>query len=230
MFKKLVKAVIMSLCMTLSVGNLTVSASPKAEEMNLSKSKIEIKVGDKFHIRSEGNAKVEVNLFPENASKSIMVTAKNQKIIKVKKINDYDYLISASKKGRTTLIIQSAGNKKLSKTFEVFIKGKDKAKAKPMVHLTADNFEKEVINYKGKLLIDFSAKWCYYCRLLEPIFEGARKKLPEYKFCHVDIDKAPELAELYEVESVPVLVLHKDGLPVKATGYSKGMTVDDLVS
>ena len=219
MFKKLVKAVIMSLCMTLSVGNLTVSASPKAEEMNLSKSKIEIKVGDKFHIRSEGNAKVEVKLFPENASKSIMVTAKNQKIIKVKKINDYDYLISASKKGRTTLIIQSAGNKQLSKTFEVLIKGKDKAKAKP-----------KVINYKGKLVIDFSAKWCYYCQVLEPIFEGARKKLPEYKFCHVDIDKAPELAELYEVDSVPVLVLHKDGLPVKATGYSKGMTVDDLVS
>ena len=228
MFKKLLKAVSISLCMTLLAGNLSVSAAPQAEEMSLSKSRIEMKVGSTFHIKSKGDAKVEVDVSPEEASKDILVTAKNKRIVKVEKINSRDYRVSALKKGYTTLKIQSANNKTLSKTLTVSVKGK--AKARAMVHLTADNFEKEVVNYKGKVVIDFSAKWCYYCQLLEPIFDGARKKLPEYKFCHVDIDKAPELAKLYEVDGVPVLVLHKDGEPVKATGYSKGMTVNDLVS
>ena len=230
MLKKLLKRVVVTLCVVGCVSSLPVSAEPKAEDIVLSKSRLEMKVGDKLHIKSDGNAKVEVYLPSGNTPKSIIVTAENKKIIKVKKIKDTDYQISALKKGNTTLTIQSGADKQISTTLEVFVKGKAKAKPKPMVHLTADNFEKEVVNYKGKVVIDFSAKWCYYCQLLEPIFEEARKKTPECKFCHVNIDNSPELADLYEVQSVPVMVLHKNGEPIKARGYSQGMTSDDLVN
>ena len=88
MLKKLLKRVVVTLCVVGCVSSLPVSAEPKAEDIVLSKSRIEMKVGDKLHIKSDGNAKVEVYLPSGNTPKSIIVTAENKKIIKVKKIKD----------------------------------------------------------------------------------------------------------------------------------------------
>ena len=73
MLKKLLKRVVVTLCVVGCVSSLPVSAEPKAEDIVLSKSRIEMKVGDKLHIKSDGNAKVEVYLPSGNTPKSIIV-------------------------------------------------------------------------------------------------------------------------------------------------------------
>jgi len=74
------------------------------------------------------------------------------------------------------------------------------------------NFEAEVINHSGKVLVDFSATWCGPCKVLAPIvskladeFEGT------LKVGEVDIDRAPRLAQKYGVTSVPTVMIFEGG-------------------
>jgi thioredoxin 1 len=82
-----------------------------------------------------------------------------------------------------------------------------------MVHeLTNDNFNKEVLEEKGVVLLDLYATWCGPCKALSPIVE---KVADEYdgkvKVAKVDIDKNMEIAEKYGVRSIPTLLFFKDG-------------------
>lgn len=79
-------------------------------------------------------------------------------------------------------------------------------------NLDEANFEAEVINHPGKVLVDFSATWCGPCKVLAPIvgkladeFEGT------LKVCEVDIDRAPRLAQKYGVASVPTVMVFEGG-------------------
>lgn len=74
------------------------------------------------------------------------------------------------------------------------------------------NFNDDVLNFKGKVLVDFNAEWCGPCQALKPILEEAEKELSEgAKIVPVDIDEYPELAREYEVSSIPCLVLFENG-------------------
>lgn len=79
-----------------------------------------------------------------------------------------------------------------------------------IVHLTYDNFEQEVLADPGYICIDFWATWCQPCKMMAPIFEEANLEQPKVKFCKVDVDAQPELAQLFGIESIPTVVLvHK---------------------
>lgn len=74
------------------------------------------------------------------------------------------------------------------------------------------DFKKEVLDYKGKVLVDFYAEWCGPCQALRPILEEASQELPEgAKILSVDIEAEPALAEKYEVVSIPSLLLFENG-------------------
>ena len=74
------------------------------------------------------------------------------------------------------------------------------------------DFEKEVLKFKGRVLVDFNAEWCGPCQALKPILEEAESELPDgAKIVPVDIDEYGELAEKYEVSTIPSLVLFEDG-------------------
>lgn len=74
------------------------------------------------------------------------------------------------------------------------------------------NFNDDVLNFKGKVLVDFNAEWCGPCQALKPILEEAEAELPEgTKIVPVDIDEYSELAREYDVSSIPCLVLFEDG-------------------
>lgn len=84
--------------------------------------------------------------------------------------------------------------------------------------LTRENFEAEVLQAKGKVLIDFWASWCGPCRMLSPIVdEIAEENVPDLKVCKINIDEQPELAEQFQVMSIPTLIVFKDGKQAAAS-------------
>ena len=76
---------------------------------------------------------------------------------------------------------------------------------------TLKNFKKEVLESKVPVLVDFNAKWCPPCQALHPILEELAEERDDFKIVAVDIDEQDELAEQYEVSSIPCVVVFKDG-------------------
>ncbi len=73
-----------------------------------------------------------------------------------------------------------------------------------------ENFEQVKASEK-KVLLDFYADWCGPCRMVSPIVDQIAKENPEYLVCKINVDNEPELASLFEVSSIPTLVVLKDG-------------------
>ena len=72
---------------------------------------------------------------------------------------------------------------------------------------------------KGDMIVGFSAPWCGYCRRLRPMIEKLSDEIdiPVYG---INIDEDEELAQRYEVETIPDLIYFKDGKPVDSIiGY-----------
>jgi thioredoxin 1 len=74
--------------------------------------------------------------------------------------------------------------------------------------LSEFNFKTEVLEAPGPVLVDFWAPWCGPCRMMEPVLEALAR---DYKVCKVNVDTNPQLATRYRVESIPALVVFKDG-------------------
>jgi thioredoxin 1 len=82
--------------------------------------------------------------------------------------------------------------------------------------LTKDNFEKEVAT--GLTLVDMWAEWCGPCKMIGPIVEELAEEMSDkLKVGKLDVDSEPELAGLYGVQSIPTLLLFKDGKLIDRT-------------
>ena len=79
--------------------------------------------------------------------------------------------------------------------------------------ITKENFDDEVRNYRGMpILLDFWAGWCGPCMMLSPVIaEIAEEYDGKIKVGKVNVDEQPELAAAFRVESIPLLVVIKDG-------------------
>ena len=86
--------------------------------------------------------------------------------------------------------------------------------------ITKENFQSEVLDAQGTVLIDFWADWCGPCRMLSPIVDEVAEQHSDVKVGKIDIDAQPELANQYGVMSIPTLLVFKNGQRV---GESVGL-------
>ncbi len=77
--------------------------------------------------------------------------------------------------------------------------------------ITKENFDAEVIKSQKTVLIDFWATWCGPCQMLSPVVDSFADENPDISVCKVTVDEQPELAMLFGIESIPTLVVMKDG-------------------
>ena len=88
-----------------------------------------------------------------------------------------------------------------------------------VVTITKNNFEAEVLHSDKPVLLDFWASWCGPCRMLSPIVDQVAEERPDVKVGKVNVDEQPQLAAQFGVQSIPTLIVFKNG---QAVGQSLG--------
>ncbi|MGZ4108021.1 MAG: thioredoxin [Tumebacillaceae bacterium] len=96
-------------------------------------------------------------------------------------------------------------------------------------HATKDNFAE--LTRKGTVLVDFWATWCGPCRMLLPVLEDLDREFgAQLSIVKVNVDDHGQLANQYEVMSIPTMVLFKNGKVVEKTvGYQSKQALAELI-
>jgi thioredoxin 1 len=88
--------------------------------------------------------------------------------------------------------------------------------------VTYKDFDEEVLRSPLPVVVDFWAEWCGPCKMLAPVLEDLAKELDgKAKFVKVNVDQEPGLARSYSIQSIPTLLVFKDGqVKAKHVGMS----------
>ena len=99
-----------------------------------------------------------------------------------------------------------------------------------VLHVTADNFEQEVLKSDKITLVDFWASWCGPCNMLSPLVDAIASEHPEIKVCKVNVDEEPSLAHEYNVMSIPMLLVFENGnIKEKSVGAVSKAKIESLI-
>ena len=89
-------------------------------------------------------------------------------------------------------------------------------------NITEQDFNKEI--KEGKVLVDCYADWCGPCKMLSPIVDELSEELTDVKFFKLNVDDNQELAQEYQIMSIPTLLIYEDG---KLVNTSVGLKSKD---
>ena len=99
-----------------------------------------------------------------------------------------------------------------------------------IIHPTAANFE-SMIQENKLVLVDFFATWCGPCKMIAPLIEQvAEEYAGRAVVAKIDVDEEPELAAKFGIESIPTLLVFRDGQPVhKSVGFISRAEIEQLI-
>lgn len=97
------------------------------------------------------------------------------------------------------------------------------------MEITKNNFQEEVINHKGLVLVDFYADWCAPCMMLkQSLIEIEKSK--NIKICKINVDNEPELALKFGVSSIPHVIFYKNGIKYNGfLGYRSPTEIESMI-
>ncbi len=135
--------------------------------------------------------------------------------------------VQASKSNVTTSVISSY-NENTAAGFYVDIV--EEEKTGEVIEVTEETFNKEVLNSKKKILIEFYADWCEPCKTLAPVLDEVAKENLDLKVVKINVDENSNLAYTFGVTSIPLLVVMEDAQEVNhAMGALSKKEVLELV-
>ena len=90
----------------------------------------------------------------------------------------------------------------------------------------------DLITSNIPVLVDFYAEWCGPCKMMKPILEDVKAmKGEKVRVVKVDVDKHQELAAYYQIQSVPTLMIFKDGKQLwRQSGVLQSKELSELLA
>lgn len=97
--------------------------------------------------------------------------------------------------------------------------------------INKNNFQEEVLEERGTVVIDFFAPWCMPCKKFSPVVDKiAEEYRGSVKVGKVNIDEDPELAQKFGVMSIPTLVVMRDGKILnRSVGLKTKKEVENMI-
>ena len=99
-----------------------------------------------------------------------------------------------------------------------------------VIEVNKGNFEEEVLKSDKKVLVDFNADWCGPCKMLRPIIDEIAEEKENIKVVSINIDNEDELAEKYNVSSIPCLVVFENGNETRrSVGFIQKDEIENII-
>ena len=99
-----------------------------------------------------------------------------------------------------------------------------------VIKINKENFASEVVSSDKPVLLDFYADWCGPCRMVGPIVSEISDERSDVKVGKINVDEQPELAAQFQVMSIPMLAVIKNGtLENQAVGYRSKEQIEAML-